>query len=150
MHIISYIHIHIYIYTLYTYSSPITSYMFWCLLHRLWGDHCVICSETICFLPWCYISCVIECNIYPFLKWVPGILAGGWRRRCLELTILPPSCADCLEDWEPQLPWTLRACTGLFRDCFLLSFLKCTLFVAVFKITCSGFLRYRRTKYILY
>jgi hypothetical protein len=28
------------------------------------------------------------------------------------LTTLPPSCADCLEIWEPQLPGTLRACTG--------------------------------------
>jgi hypothetical protein len=25
----------------------------------------------------------------------------------------PPSCADCLEIWEPQLPGTLRACPGL-------------------------------------
>jgi len=25
---------------------------------------------------------------------------------------LPPSCADCLETWEPQPPGTLRACTG--------------------------------------
>ena len=26
---------------------------------------------------------------------------------------LPPSCADCLENWEPQLPGTLWACPGL-------------------------------------
>ena len=24
---------------------------------------------------------------------------GGW---CIELTTLPPSCAECLEIWEPQ------------------------------------------------
>ena len=29
---------------------------------------------------------------------------------------LPPSCADCLEIWEPQLPGTLRACPSLYRD----------------------------------
>jgi len=29
------------------------------------------------------------------------------------LTTLPPSCADCLEIWEPQPPGTLRACPGL-------------------------------------
>jgi hypothetical protein len=35
---------------------------------------------------------------------------GDW---CLGLTTLPPSCADCLEIWEPQPPGTLRACPGL-------------------------------------
>jgi len=35
---------------------------------------------------------------------------GGW---CLGLRGLPPSCADCLEIWEPQPPGTLRACPGL-------------------------------------
>jgi len=34
---------------------------------------------------------------------------GGW---CVGLT-LPPSCADCLEIWEPQPHGTLRACPGL-------------------------------------
>jgi hypothetical protein len=29
------------------------------------------------------------------------------------LTTLPPSCADCLEIWEPQRPGTLRAYQGL-------------------------------------
>jgi hypothetical protein len=33
--------------------------------------------------------------------------------RCVGLTTLPPSCADCLEIWEPQPPGTLRACPGL-------------------------------------
>jgi len=33
--------------------------------------------------------------------------------RCLWLTTLPPSCADCLEISEPQTPGTLRACPGL-------------------------------------
>jgi len=26
--------------------------------------------------------------------------------------------ADCLEFWKPQPPGTLRACPGLYRDCF--------------------------------
>jgi hypothetical protein len=38
---------------------------------------------------------------------------GGKGGRCVELTTLPPSCADCLEIWEPQPPGTLRACPGL-------------------------------------
>jgi hypothetical protein len=33
--------------------------------------------------------------------------------RCVGLTTLPPSSADCLEVWEPHFPGTLRACLGL-------------------------------------
>jgi len=35
---------------------------------------------------------------------------GGW---CVGLTTFPPSCADCLEVWEPQSPGTLRVYPGL-------------------------------------
>jgi hypothetical protein len=38
--------------------------------------------------------------------------------RCVRLTTLSPSCADCLEIWQPQPPGTLRACPGLYRDSF--------------------------------
>jgi len=31
---------------------------------------------------------------------------GGKGGRCVRLTSLPPSCADCLEIWEPQPPGT--------------------------------------------
>jgi len=34
-------------------------------------------------------------------------LLGGKGDRCVGLTTLPPSCADCLEIWEPQPPGTL-------------------------------------------
>jgi hypothetical protein len=34
------------------------------------------------------------------------------------LTTLSPSCANSNEIWEPQPPGTLRACSGLYRDCF--------------------------------
>ena len=30
---------------------------------------------------------------------------GGKGGRRVGLTILPPSCAECLEIWEPQPPW---------------------------------------------
>jgi len=43
---------------------------------------------------------------------------GGKGGLCVGLITLPPSCADCLEIWEPQPPGTLRACPGLYRDCF--------------------------------
>jgi len=38
---------------------------------------------------------------------------GGKGGQCIGLTNLPPSCAECLEIWEPQTPGTLRACPGL-------------------------------------
>ena len=37
----------------------------------------------------------------------------GKGGRCVGLTNLPHSYADCLEIWEPQTPGTLRACPGL-------------------------------------
>jgi hypothetical protein len=42
----------------------------------------------------------------------------GKGGRCAGLTPLPPSCAECHEIGEPQLPGTLWACPGLQRDCF--------------------------------
>ena len=38
---------------------------------------------------------------------------GGKGGRCVGLTTLTPSCADCLEIWEPQTPGTFRECPGL-------------------------------------
>jgi len=38
---------------------------------------------------------------------------AGKDGRCVGLTTLPPSRADCLEIWEPKPPGTLRACPGL-------------------------------------
>jgi len=39
---------------------------------------------------------------------------GGCKGRWgIGLTTFPPSCADCLEIWEPQPPGTLRACPVL-------------------------------------
>src|SRR5215510_10622932 len=50
------------------------------------------------------------------LKRVPGTFSGGKGGRCLGLTTLSPSCADCLEIWEPQPSGThgpLHACNGI-------------------------------------
>jgi hypothetical protein len=38
---------------------------------------------------------------------------GGKGGQYVWLTILPPSCADCLENWDTQTPGTLRASPGL-------------------------------------
>ena len=43
---------------------------------------------------------------------------GSKSGRCVRLTTLPPSCADCLEIWEPQPPGILGACPGRKWDCF--------------------------------
>jgi hypothetical protein len=43
----------------------------------------------------------------------PEYFLGGKGGRCVRLTTLPPSCAECLEIWEPQPPGTLRACPGM-------------------------------------
>ena len=42
-----------------------------------------------------------------------NIYWGGKGGRCVGLTTLPHSCADCLEIWEPQRTGNLRACPGL-------------------------------------
>ena len=47
-------------------------------------------------------------------------ISWGKGARCVGLTTLPPSCADCLEIWVPQPPGTLWACPGLYWDCFIM------------------------------
>jgi len=42
---------------------------------------------------------------------------GSKGGQCVGLTTLPPSCADCLQIWEPQPPGSLRACPDLLT-CF--------------------------------
>jgi hypothetical protein len=42
----------------------------------------------------------------------------------MRLTTLPPSCTECLEIWNSQRPGILRACPGLYRDCFTFFLLK--------------------------
>jgi len=41
---------------------------------------------------------------------------GGKGGRCIGLTTLPPSCANCLEIWEPQRFGNLMPCPGVYRD----------------------------------
>jgi hypothetical protein len=48
----------------------------------------------------------------PVTEMITKIIAWGKDGRCLGLTVLPSSCADCLETWEPQSPGKPRACAG--------------------------------------
>jgi len=52
--------------------------------------------------------------ILKFFRHVVVLIQTG---RCVRLTTLPPSCADCFENLQPQPPGTLRD-PGLYRDCF--------------------------------
>jgi hypothetical protein len=49
-------------------------------------------------------------------------ISWGKGSRCVGLTTLPPSCADCLKISKPKPPRTLRACQGLQWDCFTFNF----------------------------
>jgi hypothetical protein len=49
-------------------------------------------------------------------KWVPGIVPGGKGGRCVGLTTLPPSCADCLKNLGASNSWKSQ---GLSRPVML-------------------------------
>ena len=71
---------------------------------------------------WCHWNSSLT-SFWP--HYVPGVdsasnrneyqeyFLGGKVGRCVGLTTLPPSCADCLEIWGPQPPGTLRVCPGI-------------------------------------
>jgi len=51
-----------------------------------------------------------DCNRNKYQEY---FLKGGKSGRWIGLTTLPPSCANCLETWEPHLLGTHRACSGI-------------------------------------
>jgi hypothetical protein len=79
-------------------------------LSRLWLNcyDVYVCRRTSIF-HWHYPS-VRTMALKSTHKWLPG----GEGGRCLGL----PSVADCVEICEPHPVGTLRACSGLYRDCF--------------------------------
>jgi hypothetical protein len=75
--------------------------------------------------------------------WMKYFMVGK-SNRCIGLTSLPPSWANCLKIWESQPPGTLRACQGLYRDCFTCTYQHCRhrepMFVTILIINSSYFL----------
>ena len=51
-----------------------------------------------------------------------GYVLGDKGGRCVRLTTLLPSCADCLKFWDLQPAGALRACPGLYRDTFTFTY----------------------------
>jgi hypothetical protein len=49
---------------------------------------------------------------------------GDKGGRCVGLTTLPPSGADCLKIWEPHSPGSFRDRPGLYSDCFTFSHMQ--------------------------
>jgi hypothetical protein len=51
------------------------------------------------------------------MKWVPGVFPGGKGGRCIGLTTLPSSCADCLEKSGSlnllESSGSVKACNGI-------------------------------------
>jgi hypothetical protein len=54
-----------------------------------------------------------ELGLWGLLRVDQEYFLRGKGGRCVRLTTLPPSRADCLEIWEPQSPGNLKACPGL-------------------------------------
>ena len=87
---------------------------------RSWFRHCSTSREVAGSIPdgviGIFIVIILPAALWLwgrlgiFQKWVPAIFPGSEGGRCVRLTTLPPSCADCLKIWELQPPGTLWGC----------------------------------------
>jgi hypothetical protein len=77
----------------------------------------------------------------PLMKMSTRNVSWGKDSRCVGLTTLPPSCANCLEIWKPQPPGTLWACPGCCIFILLFVILNYTLTIACYAkiyVTCCA------------
>jgi len=115
-----------------SYSMAGTMWWFqirWCIMvtgacgSGSWLRHCATSQKVMSSVPngvdgsfhWHYTSgrTMALGLTQPLTEMSTRNISWGKGGRCIRLTTLPPSCADCLEIWEPQPPGTLRACSGL-------------------------------------
>jgi len=87
---------------------------------RSWLRHCATSRKVAGSIPDGVIG-IFHCHNPSRPHYGPGVDSASNRNkyqeyflvgkggRCVGLTTLPPSCADCLEIWEPQPPGILRA-----------------------------------------
>jgi len=78
--------------------------------------HCNF-SLTQSFRPHCGPGVDSASNGNEYQEYFLGSTGG----RCVGLTTLSPSCADCLEIWEPQPPGLPRPVMGLLWLFYILS-----------------------------
>jgi hypothetical protein len=75
-----------------------------------------------CFIYFVWLQVWIRGFVSRWCLWGRLSLLVGKVGRCVGLTMLSSSCADCLEIWEPQTPGILRAFPGMWLDCFTFYF----------------------------
>jgi hypothetical protein len=104
------------------YLDSITN--LWGTRWRIWLRHCATSRKVAGSIPDGVIG-IFPLNLSFLSQFGPGVdsasntneyqeyFLGDKSGRCVGLTTLPPSSADCLEIWEPQPPGTLGACPGL-------------------------------------
>jgi hypothetical protein len=110
--------------------------MWWCSRLR----HCATSQKVVCSIPSGVTGIFHSHNpsghtmalgsTQPLTRMSTRNISWGAGKgcRCIGLTTLQPSCANCLEIWEPQPSGTLRACLGLQWDSFTFFFIMPLIF----------------------
>jgi len=125
--------------------SPLTEYQICLSGHHcfkilnicIWGHAVVQLVEALRYKPegrgfdtgWCQWNFTLTWSFRPYndtgVKSVSNrnkyqeYFVRGKGDRCVELTILPLSCTNCLQILVSQLLGTVRKCPGLQKDCFI-------------------------------
>jgi hypothetical protein len=96
-----------------------------CYHCRTWGAQlwpCATSWQVMGFIPDGVIGIFLWHNTSGCTQPLAEMITRGIEGLCIQLTVLPLSCADCHEIWKPQPPVILRACPGLCKDCCTFTF----------------------------